>query len=603
MHATSSNTHENARHAGELRFATIGEMLETLAETATDRVAYRFLSDADPRRERALTYRQLYLQACSVGAGLRQRGLGRASKVVVVLPTSPEFLEVFYGAQLAGCVPVAAYPPYGLGKLDQYLERLATICRASDAELLCTTRSIAAIASQLLSTAPRLRAVITPAQLRAAGGDFRPATLAPEDTALLQFTSGTTGRPKGVELTHRNLLANVHAIGAGIRIDPDEDVGCMWLPLCHDMGLIGNVLGTAYSRIPLVLLSPQAFIGDPKRWLWAIHRYRVTMSAAPNFAYELCARRIDEEAVRGLDLSSWRAALNGAEPVSLSSLDAFASRFERHGFSRRAFFPVYGLAEATLAVTFPESAGSWIVDEVNREALLAEGIAMPSRDEAAPRLRMVSVGRPLRGIEIRIADGQGHDLPERHLGEVLVRGPSVMKGYYADPAATAAAFNNGWLRTGDLGYLADGHLFIAGRSKDIIIKHGRNYHPHELERAAETVRGVRAGCVVAFSVAREGEGTESVVVVFESRVSDGPQQQQLVQAVERAIIAAAGLRPDRVRVLPPHTLPKTTSGKLQRQLTRQMYLKGELTPARQRGMGFALAAILRSGLARVRSRR
>ena len=481
------------------RFATIGEMLATWATVGDPRPAFVFLGDSPRSPPVSVTYARLYDEARRAAAGFAALGVRKGDRVVLVLPTGADFLYAFFGIVLAGGVPVPAYPPFGLGKVDVYLERLAHVCQSSQAAMLCTTRGLASISGEMLARAPGLRHIVTVSQLMRSGGKLEPVSLAGDDTLFLQYTSGSTGAPRGVELSHRNIIANAHAIGLGVGIRLGQEVGCVWLPLCHDMGLIGGILTSLYGRVSMVLMGPQTFISDPKRWVWGIHDYKARLSTAPNFAYELCARRIPEEDVRGLDLSSWRVALNGAEPVSLVSIDAFVRRFEKHGFRRTALTPVYGLAEATLAVTFSDLGSDYVIDDVEREALYRDGqarIAGPS----APSVRLVSVGRPGWQTDLRIVDDDGRSLPERQVGEIVLRGPSVMKGYFNDGDATARAIREGWLHTGDLGYLAGGRLFITGRRKDLIIKNGRNYYPQDLERAVDRIPGARSGCVAAFSV-------------------------------------------------------------------------------------------------------
>ncbi|HEY3352650.1 MAG TPA: AMP-binding protein, partial [Polyangia bacterium] len=337
----------------ELKFRTFAELLETWAREHGPDVILHLLSDSNPNKSLDVTYRDLYDRARAKAAALQERGVRKGEKVVLVLPTGIEFVACFFGTVLAGAVPVPAYPPFGLGKLDEYLDRLVGIVTDSEAVAVCTTRAVFGVIGQALARMPGLRDVYVASQLVGDVARFTPVALEAEDTVLLQYTSGSTGTQKGVELSHRNILSNLHGIGLGVEVREGVDVGACWLPLCHDMGLIGCLLWCSYWRVALVLMSPQAFIGDPKRWLWGIHKYRVTLSPAPNFAYDICARRIPEEDVAGLDLSSWRVAFNGAEPVSFISLDAFSARFGAHGFKRTALFPVYGLAEDSLAAAFP----------------------------------------------------------------------------------------------------------------------------------------------------------------------------------------------------------------------------------------------------------
>ncbi|MNT00201.1 putative ligase [compost metagenome] len=339
------------------------------------------------------------------------------------------------------------------------------------------------------------------------------------------------------------------------------------------MGLIGGLLMPLFCGNPLVLLSPQSFLLDPKRWLWAIHRRRATISTAPNFAYQLIAARIADEELQGLDLSCWRLALNGAEPVSPTTMDAFAARLAPHGFAPNALSPVYGLAEVALGAVFPDLGRGPRLDRVDAEVLSGDRRAQPAADGPA----FASVGRPLPGFDVRVAGDDGLALSERQVGEIQLQGPSVMAGYLDAPEATEQAFQDGWLRTGDLGYMADGELFIVGRSKDVILKGGRNYAPQDLERAAEQVPGIRKGCVIAFGVADAALGTEVVVLVCESKEPPDAHD-ALAKAVQRRVAEAVGLQPDTVTVVPPGTVPKTSSGKLQRGRCKALWQAGTLAP-------------------------
>ncbi len=366
------------------------------------------------------------------------------------------------------------------------------------------------------------------------------------------------------------------AIGAGVEVSP-TDVGASWLPLYHDMGLIGSWLFCLCRGLPIALLSPLAFLARPERWLWAIHQRRATLSAAPNFAYELCVTKIPDAALEGLDLSSWRCALNGAEPVRPETLDRFATRFGAYGLRREALMPVYGLAECSVALCFPPVGRGPRIDSVSRRPFEDRGEALPALPGEGNALRFVSVGRALPEHEVRVVGEGGGDVPERAVGRLVFRGPSMTPGYYRKPEATAAmTLPGGWLDSGDLAYVADGEVFIAGRQKDLIIKAGRNLVPQEIEEVAATVDGVRKGCVVAFGVVNETLGTESLVVVAETRRTDAAGREQIVAAIVERVAAAVGVPPDSVVPAPPGAIPKTSSGKVRRSATRDLYLRGTL---------------------------
>ena len=545
----------------------------------------------DDSESATLTFGELLEGAERVAAELAQRGIGRDDRVALMLPTSRDFFLAFAGTILAGATPVPIYPPFRADRIAEYAERQSAILANAGARLLITFREAASIAKMLKPRVPSLEGVATAEALIASRVA---APLGPQlhsrgnDLALLQYTSGSTGNPKGVMLTHANLLANVRAIGEALALRSD-DVGVSWLPLYHDMGLIGAWLMPLYFGLPVVVLSPLAFLSRPARWLRAFHRYRGTISAAPNFAYELAAAKISDEDLQQIDLSSWRAALNGAEPVLPATLDRFASRFAKCGFRREALLPVYGLAESSLAVTIPPVGRGPLVDRLERAAFAQEGRAVPAPADAstldalaedANVISFVSAGMPFPGHEVRIANEQGEDAGERVEGQLWFRGPSATAGYYRNENATASLFPvtsaAGWISSGDRAYHADGEIYITGRVKDIIIHAGRNLYPHEIEDAVAGVPGVRKGCVVAFGAANPATGTERLVIVAETRESQPESRARISQAITAEVTALVGLPPDVVEVVAPNVIPKTSSGKLRRDETKQRFLSGEL---------------------------
>ncbi len=478
--------------------ATVHEALWRRAERDPGRL-HAYVREEDGS-EGELTYGRLLAGAAGVAGGLREKGVGRGDTVGLMLPTGFDFLRSFHGILMAGAIPVPIYPPARLDRLQEYALRQSAILADAGVEVLVTVERAAPVAALLRPSAPSLGLVTTAAELAALGASWGSPEGAGSDPAFIQYTSGSTGHPKGVLLTHDNLLANIRAIARGVEVKP-TDVGVSWLPLYHDMGLIGSWLFCLVQGLPISILSPLAFLARPERWLWAIHRRRATLSAAPNFAYELCARRIRDDAIEGLDLSSWRCALNGAEPVNPATLERFTSRFARYGFRPEAMMPVYGLAESSVALCFPPVDRGPRIDAVSRDPFEKAGRAQPAAPEDVSPLRFVGVGRALPEHEVRIVDETARDVPERTVGRLAFRGPSVMAGYFRQAEATRAiTLPGGWLDSGDLAYLADGEVFIAGRRKDLIIKAGRNLVPQEIEEVASGVEGVRRGCVVAFGV-------------------------------------------------------------------------------------------------------
>ena len=535
--------------------------------------------------------------AAGVAAALAERGLQPGDRVAIMLPTGVDFLRSFLGVMAAGLVPVPLYPAARLDRLQEYLLRQSRILANAGARLLVTIPEAAPVADVLRREVPTLTGLATASALAKAGHltaaqRLEPYATSPDDLALIQYTSGSTGDPKGVCLTHANLLANIRAIATGVDLSP-ADVGVSWLPLYHDMGLIGAWLNCMVNGVPIAIMSPLSFLARPERWLWAIHQRRATVSPAPNFAYELCLRKVRDEALEGLDLSSWRCALNGAEPVSVSTVERFARRFAPYGLDPNAMMPVYGLAECAVALAFPPPGRGVRVDRVVRTEFEGAGHATPAGDDDQHALQFVSVGRALPRHELRIIDERGNDVGDRRVGRLMFRGPSAMARYFDNPEATARTVRaDGWVESGDLAYQAGGELYITGRAKDLIIKGGRNIMPQELEEIAGTVDGIRKGCVVAFGVPDENSGTERLVVVAEAAtgVQEHEARERLEGAVIHAIATGTGVPPDAVEIVPPRVVPKTSSGKIRRAETKELYLAGQL--GRSASLPFSLRARL-----------
>jgi 1-acyl-sn-glycerol-3-phosphate acyltransferase len=522
-----------------------------------------------------LTYGDLWRDAQATAAGLRERGIREDDTVAIMLPTGREFFSAFYGCWLAGAIPVPLYPPARPSQLEEHLRRVAGILANAQARVLVTLDRARPFAHFLRARAPTLRAVATVAEIAMPGETPAPAAPPATATALLQYTSGSTGDPKGVVLSHANLLASLRAMWRASSVTP-TDVFVSWLPLYHDMGLIGACLGSLYVGFPLMLMSPLAFLARPVRWLQAIDRCRATISAGPNFAYELATNKIDDADLAGLDLSCWRLAFNGAEPVSAATLERFSERFQRCGFHNSALMPVYGLAEATLGVSFPPPGRGPLVDRVDRQALTRHGRAEPARPDDPHLLRIVSCGGPIPGYDVRIVDALGAEAAERVQGRVEFRGPAAATGYFNNVPATRKLFHGTWIVTGDLGYLAGGELYLTGREKDLIIRRGFNLHPAELEEAVAALPGARKGGVVVIPASDPSGGTERLVIVAETHARDRDERERLRTEIGRLASELLGTPADDVVLAAPRTIPKTSSGKLRRAACRDLYERGVL---------------------------
>ncbi|MBL9104288.1 MAG: AMP-binding protein [Myxococcales bacterium] len=558
------------------RAATLVEVLEYHAQEQPDRTHILLLREDG--REDPITYGELRREAGAVAAALRGMGLKPGGTVAIMLPTGRGYFASFLGAMLAGGVPVPLYPPFRLDRIAEYIAREAKILDNAGTEVLLTFDRAARVADMIRDQVAVLRHVASVDAILA--GEAPPSWISAEvtrdDTALLQYTSGSTGDPKGVELTQANVLANIRAAAAACQLTGD-DVMVSWLPLYHDMGLIGGWLMSFYFGNPTVLMSPVTFLSRPERWLEALSRYRGTISVSPNFAFDLCVRRITPEQVAGLDLSCARALLNGSEPILPHTLDRFAAHLAPAGLRPEALFCAYGLAENMVAVTFPPVLRRPRVDRIDRKTFERSGRAEPVPSDSSDCLAFVGCGSAVPLHEIRVVDKDGRPLPDRRQGSLQFRGPSAFKGYYRNPEATARVKQaDGWNDTGDLAYLVDGEVFITGRVKDLIIKGGRNYYPHEIEAAAGAVAGVRQGCVAAFALRDEHAGTESIVVVAETKEQRPELREQLTRAIGEAIAAAVGVPPDRVVLTRPGAVPKTSSGKIRRSETRELYLHDAL---------------------------
>lgn len=499
---------------------------------------------------------------------LASRGVRVGDRVLVLLPTSHAFVEAMLGTMLLGAVPVPLATPMTFGSVDRYLVNLAAIATDCRARATVTYgRILDAIARHSELGAP-LGEVMSEADRDGMGSvNVRLPSVGGGDPAFIQYTSGTTGSPKGAVISHRALVSNAFAIWSGLALG-DRDVGVSWLPLFHDMGLIGVLLTSICHPYPIHVMSPESFVMNPRRWLELVSKVGGTLSAAPNFAYDMAVARAGD--VGDLRLDTWRHALNGAEPVQPASIARFAERFASNGFHADAPLPVYGLAEATLAVTFPSLSGKMQTLDVDRDALEGERRAVPLPGGHPA----VSVGYPVAGMRLEVVGEGGRVVPERTIGDILVAGPSLMDGYFGNDEASAALMSNGWLRTGDLGFIDDGRLFVTGRAKDLIIKSGRNIYPYDVERVAGEVDGVRQGGVAAFGRRNVATGTEDLVVIVESPHGDVERREAIAKAVRAELLAVLGIKADEILLCGVGKVPRTTSGKIRRRECARLFAGG-----------------------------
>ena len=565
--ATREDTSETPEHA-----QTLTEVLDWHVQRHPEREHIRLYSDDGD--DQIIRYGELRQAALQVATSLQQQGLQAGQSVALMLPTGMEYFRSFFGVLYAGGVPVPIYPPARLTQLDDHMRRQAGILDNAQCRFLITVPEARHLARVLSAQLEHLRGVLVASDLNETTSYVQPA-LSANDTAFLQYTSGSTGNPKGVILSHANLLANIRVDGEAIEAS-SKDVFVSWLPLYHDMGLIGAWLGSLYFGAQLVIMSPLTFLARPVRWLQAIHRYGGTLSAAPNFAYQLCLARIDDHELQGLDLSRWRIAMNGAEAVSPDTIETFIERFAAYGFAPEAMFPVYGLAENSVGLAFPEMHRAPRIERIQREPFSREGDAIPAEKDEPSTLRFVGCGHALAGHEIRVVDPDGHELPERHQGELQFRGPSATSGYFRNAEATASLFDDDWLKTGDLAYLAEGELFITGRIKDVIIRGGRNIYPHELEEAVGAIDGIRKGRVAVFASLDQAHQTEQLVILAESREQNPERRQALQQRINEIATELTQAPADDIVLAPPGTVLKTSSGKIRRAACRELYEQGHI---------------------------
>lgn len=508
-----------------------------------------------------------------MAAGLQARGVSHGDHVAVLGPTTPLLVTSLQAIWLTGATPVVLPLPMRLASIEEFISSTKARVRASDSVAVLIDPEFAPFVEVGPEDPPLydLHALSPEVDNFSAAQFIRP-DYQEDDLFILQFTSGSTSEPKGVMLTNSAVSANLDAIAAAAQVDVNEDVLCSWLPLYHDMGLVGFCILPMSTGLDLVLGAPQDFLARPARWMEWISTYGATATAGPNFSYVLATRAL-KRAKETLDLSRLRIALNGAEPVDPASVRSFIEAGERHSMRPGAVFPAFGMAEVAIAGCFPPPLRGLATDTVDANALEKEYQAIPVDADHPDAREIVKLGSPVPGLEFRIVDpGTGEVLPERAVGELQITGTSLMSGYYKRPEANEASFVDGWLHTGDLAYVVDGEMVMCGRIKDMIITGGRNVYPQDVERAIADVDGVRAGNVIAFGVS-DSRGKERLAVVAETRSGD---HDRIIKEIHERVVHTVGVPCKDVALVKPSSLPKTSSGKLQRALCKQQFKDGKL---------------------------
>jgi len=562
------------------RSASLVEVARHYASTVPDAKPFTFIDYASAQPvDLAITYRQFDQQAKRIAALLQTSGKP-GDRVLLLYPAGLDYLCALFGCLYAGMVGVPAYPPLN----PRLRDRLAAVAEDCGASAALTTAAVLEMIGDRAGPPGRLRWLATDADLAHLEGAWRDAGVTRDRIAILQYTSGSTGTPKGVIVTHGNLLHNVYLIALHLQFRAD-DHHLTWLPPYHDMGLIGALLGSFCAGVPVSFMAPTSFLRRPERWLGELSKRRCTVSGASNFAYELCIEKISEEALSAFDLSGWQLAYSGAEPVRADTLNRFAKRFGACGFRREAFYPCYGMAETTLFVTGKRrelpprtlTVDSNVYANEGRAVAYAEPAAHPSARE------FVSCGEIASDLDLRIVDPlDACELSDGQVGEIWVAGPSITAGYWRQPSVTAATFegrlagrNHAYLRTGDLGFMRDGQLYVSGRLKDLIIIRGVNHYPQDIEKTIDLCHdAIRPGCGIAFCITVENE--DQLVFAQEVGRRDEARADEVITRMRDAIYSRHGVQPYAILLIANGTIPKTTSGKLSRQPCRAQFLEGHL---------------------------
>ncbi len=560
---------------------TVADAIRDAAALRGDRGGFTF---ADPRTaDKNYTWSELLDAARSRLAALYAEGLRKGDRLAMVIPVPEDFVLTFLAATLGGIIPVPMYPPVALGKVESYVKNVEHIVTSSGARALLISKQVRPILGSVLDIGAITKLIVVESlDLNAPRAGTEPS-VSPDDVCFLQYTSGSTASPKGVIVTHANLAANCVAIARdSLQTDADIDHGVSWLPLYHDMGLIGFVIVPLFARIRITFLPTMEFVKRPAYWIEMMDKQRATITFAPNFAYALATRRVKDSELAKWDLSAMRYLGCGAEPIQPSTLREFVDRFSKAGLKGTALLPCYGMAEHTLAISFARHPTNELrVDTLDVEAF-RQGEARPvDPSTAAPgsSVEVVCCGETFPRHEVCVRDPDGNVLPDRMIGELCMKGASVCSGYYENPETTALSFKDGWLHSGDKGYIANGAVYVCGRIKDMVIVHGRNYFPTDIEWVVNDVEGVRRGSSVAFACLPAAASSEQLVVVAEWAGKERPSDEALEivrKRVVEVVVGSIGLNAWQVVLIPPGTVPKTSSGKLQRSKTKQQFEEGTL---------------------------
>ncbi|SER20730.1 fatty-acyl-CoA synthase [Rosenbergiella nectarea] len=569
-----------SHHQLPIRYADFATLAEALDYAALGETGMNFY-DRRNNLMAAVPYSVLKVNAVKGAQKLLSLGLTKGDRVALIAETSVEFVETFFACQYAGLIAVPLAIPMGIGQSASYVKKLTGLLNGCQASVVLSSKEWLPMVKEVVCdyNSPTILSHEAFAELSYVAASELPQVAA-EDIAYLQYTSGSTRFPRGVVVTQASAMANLRAISHdGIKLKKDDR--CVsWLPFYHDMGLVGFVLTPVATQISVDYLRTQDFAMRPIQWLKLITKNKGTVSVAPPFGYEICLRRSNEKELAELDLSTWRIAGVGAEPIPSGLLDRFTEHFSQVGFGEETFMPCYGLAENTLAVSFFDKATGPRYNVVDRYILEYESKAVPPKDDTAAQAVFVNCGKAMPGHEIVIRNERDEPLPERSIGHICIAGPSLMRGYFRDKESHQQIQEKGWLDTGDLGYLLDGNLYITGRKKDLIIIRGRNIWPQDIEYIAEAEPEVRSGDAIAFMTNQEHDDAERIILQIQCRVTSTERRGQIVHSLSSRIRNEFGVSVD-VVLVPPHSIPRTSSGKPARAEAKKLYLNQHFEPQLQ----------------------